>query len=92
MYVVTMVHCTRTENFPLREIETWEKVRCKETSSVSTPRGYERQLWGLHSGRVDSDHEQATKAQLPRFASLIRFLFLYVTAKFRTNSRADEGD
>ena len=27
MYVVTIVRCIQTENFPLREIRTWEKVR-----------------------------------------------------------------
>ena len=26
-YVVTIVRCIRTENFPLRDIGTWEKVR-----------------------------------------------------------------
>ena len=26
-YVVTIVRCIRTENFPLREIGTWQKVR-----------------------------------------------------------------
>ena len=25
-YVVTIIRCIRTENFPLREIGTWEKV------------------------------------------------------------------
>ena len=27
MYVVMIVRCIRTENFPLHEIGTWEKVR-----------------------------------------------------------------
>ena len=26
-YVVTIVRCIRTENFPFREIGTWEEVR-----------------------------------------------------------------